>query len=252
MANGRTNGHLNGSVNGNSNGVNRIEGLFSQKPEKESIGPDLSIKRIIEPRTPNQKLYLKSIRTNDITICTGCAGCGKTALGIGYAAQALSKGQAERIILVRPAVSTDEDLGFLPGDLQAKLGSYLRPAYDELLEFFTVQQLNVLTGGKFPIIEGAALGQIKGRTFKNAIVILDEAQDATYKQLKNFLTRMGENTKVIITGDITQSDTFDNREITALEQVMERLEGSQSIAFVRMGPQDIQRHPRIEQILSRL
>lgn len=246
-------------VNGRANGtngrlhINRIEDLFTPPTSQEKIPElDLSIKQVVSARTPNQKLFLKSIRDNDITFCTGEAGTGKTHLSMGYAATALYKGTASKIILVRPAVSCDEKLGFVPGDLMAKLDSFLIPSYDELLEFYTPTQLNKLMGGRFPIITGAPLGQIKGRTFKNAVVVLDEAQDATYRQLKNFLTRMGENTKIIVTGDITQSDTFDYPEDTALYEVMGKMDGAVGVGFVRMTPADGQRHPRTEQILERL
>lgn len=248
--------HANANGNGKSNGrlhVNRIEDLFTAPAVQEKAeGPDLSIKQPIIARTPNQKLYLKSIRDNDLTIAIGPPGVGKSRVSLGYAATALSKGWVERVILVRPAISCDEELGFLPGDLLAKLGPFLRPSYDELLDFYTFKQLDHLTSGKFPIIEGAALGQIKGRTFKNAVVILDEAQDATYKQLKNFLTRMGENSKVIVTGDTNQSDLYDDRRDSPLEDVMRKMTGATGVGFVEFTPEDIQRHPRIEQILERL
>jgi phosphate starvation-inducible PhoH-like protein len=214
--------------------------------------PNKELKRPVHGRTQNQKAYIQAIHHNDITICVGPAGTGKTHLAVGVAATYLSRGWAERIIMVRPIVSCDEEVGFLPGELEKKIGPYLRPLTDELCEFFTDEQLNTFATGKRPIIEMVPLAMIKGRTFKNSVIIIDEGQDATYKQLKRFLTRMGDASKIIVTGDLTQSDRFEEDEITALEEIIGKLEGAVGISIVRFTPADQQRHPRMEQILSRI
>ena len=236
---------------GSSNGK-RIKELldFSSKiDEKPEI--DLTLKRKVNPVTSNHKDYLKSIRDNRITFCTGVTGTGKTHLAVGMAAEYLSIGKIDRIIMARPAVSTEEDLGFLPGDLQAKINNYLKPALDELLEFFTLKQINSFCGGKFPIIEGVAIGQIKGRNFKNSIILLDEAQDATYRQIKNLLTRISTATKIIVTGDNDQSDKFQKHNCP-LTRVISQLDGAYGLGFVNFTKEDIQRDPMIEILLERM
>lgn len=220
--------------------------------EKSIIDVPFSLKTPVQGNTPGQKNYIKTMQHNDITIVTGDAGTGKTRLSVGIAADYLAKGLVERIIFVRPAVNCDEDLGFLPGELQSKLGPYLVPAYDELFCFFTTEQITALTSGKRPKIEGVSLGMMKGRSFRNSFVLLDESQDATYKQLKMFLTRIGEGTKMVIAGDVTQSDRFDHEDSTPLRKIMNLLEGVDGIGFARLTPADIQRHPKIGMILERL
>jgi phosphate starvation-inducible PhoH-like protein len=214
---------------------------------------DLTLKCQPTGATPNQKKYLGTIDKNKITIVTGPAGSGKTHCAIGQAAKYLSEGRVDRIILVRPLIACDEELGFLPGDLNAKTDPFMRPLFDELSEFFTEQQIGKMVTGRRPIIEVVPLAVMKGRTLKRAFVILDEAQDATYKQIKMVLTRIGNTTKTVITGDITQTDReYYADEETPLEEVIRKLKGGQDIGFSQLTPADIQRDPMVELILERL
>jgi phosphate starvation-inducible PhoH-like protein len=249
------NGYNNGNGNGkheknnqnNGNGNTIILPANGQKSMPEPV-----LKNRLKSRTPNQREYIKTIQSNDIVISFGPPGVGKTRLAVGAAATYLSKGYVDRIVLVRPTVSCDEELGFLPGALCDKLSPYLRPAFDELYDFFTIEQINAYTSGNYPLIEGVPLGMIKGRTFKNSFIILDEAQDATYKQLKSFLTRIGEGSKMVITGDVTQSDLCPSGAKTPLEEIMDKLRDIDKIGFAKLTEEDIQRHTLISTISRRI
>lgn len=242
----------NSKTNGGSQGLNIPGGNGNGNGYKPSL-PEYTLKKKLSSRTPNQKLYIKTIQSNDITFCiSDCAGVGKTHLAVGAACTYLSKGYVNRIVIVRPTVSCDEDLGFLPGGLGDKLSPYLRPVFDELHEFFTIEQINAYTSGNYPLIEGVALGMIKGRTFKNSFIILDEGQDATYRQIKRFLTRIGERSKIVITGDVSQSDLCEPGAKTPLQEVMEKLKDVDGIGFSQLKEEDIQRHPLISTISRRI
>jgi phosphate starvation-inducible protein PhoH and related proteins len=232
----------------NGHATNRVEAILSPKPE---LVP-LFLKKPVQALTENQKKYLQAIESNDVTIVTSCAGTGKTTLAIGSAISYLAERRVDKIVIARPMVHCDEDVGFLPGDLQDKLNPYLRPIVDELGEFITAEQMARLMSGKIPIIEGVPLGLIKGRNFKRSFVILDEAQDATYKQLKSFITRMGLESKVIITGDLSQSDRFVDHQKIPLWKIMDRLKNVPRVGIVTLGPEDIQRHPLLNHILKKL
>jgi phosphate starvation-inducible PhoH-like protein len=238
--------------NGNGSG-NRLEELFKKKEVVDTTKEiDYSLLQPVDPHTENKRRYVKNIIKNDITFCIGDAGTGKTHLAVGVAATYLSKRLVNRIILVRPIVSCDEELGFFPGDLVQKTDPYIRPLYDEFCDFFTDTQINTFCRGRRPIMEVVSLGTMKGRSFKKSFIILDEAQDATYKQLKTFLTRIGEGSKIVITGDITQSDKFNNYNDVAVYQIIRKLEGLEGIAFSELTPEDSERHPRTAQILERI
>ncbi len=244
------------SHNGNSNGnghiyKNRLEDLLNGQ-SKDKDTKVITLKNVLRSRTPNQRMYVKTIQQNDVTFCTGPAGSGKTHLAIGAAATYLSKGLVDRIILIRPTISCDEELGFFPGDLSDKLGPYLRPVFDELFEFFTTEQIHVFTSSKPAIIEGVPLGIIKGRTFKRSFIVIDECQDATYKQIKNALTRIGDASKIVVNGDVTQTDRFTVGQITPMEEIIRKLEGCQGIGFSQLDPSDNQRHPCITRMLERI
>lgn len=198
----------------------------------------------LEARNAEQKWYLKAIWQNDIIFCTGRAGTGKTHIAIGKAINELAAGTINKIVLVRPAVESSVSIGYLPGDMSEKMMPFIRPLYDELEYYISRKDLEKLT--EEGIIEIVPLGMMRGRTLKNAYVILDEAQNATYKELKLFLTRIGSNSKMIITGDLGQSDIPD----TGLWSIIERLEDLEGVEHVVLT--EILRNPIIERILERL
>lgn len=206
-----------------------------------------SKKDVIKAKTPNQVQYIKSVRENDICFAIGPAGTGKTYLAVALAVAALKKGLVKKIILARPAVEAGESLGFLPGDFREKIDPYLRPLYDALEEMLPLEQLrNYIEKG---IIEIVPLAYMRGRTLNNAYVILDEAQNATGMQMKMFLTRLGPNSKAIITGDITQID-LPSYSQSGLVQVKEILKGIEGVSFVYFDKTDVVRHKLVKDIID--
>jgi phosphate starvation-inducible PhoH-like protein len=202
--------------------------------------------RIIMPRTEGQKKYIEAMRRNSVVFSIGPAGTGKTYLAVALAVSALKKGKLRRIVLARPAVEAGEKLGFLPGDLEEKVNPYLRPLYDamdDMMDFDEVRRS--LTRG---IVEIVPLAFMRGRTLNDAFVILDEGQNSTRKQMKMFLTRLGENTKAVITGDITQVDLPDTEE-SGLRQAWKILKGIKGIGFVELTEKDIVRHRIVQDIV---
>ncbi|HKM30128.1 MAG TPA: PhoH family protein [Bacilli bacterium] len=204
--------------------------------------------RVIYPRTLNQKIYIKSLVDNDITFSVGPAGTGKTFLAVLFSINRLRANQAKKIILVRPVVEAGEKLGFLPGDLKDKIDPYLIPLYDGLNESLGKEKVDKMI--EKGIIEVAPLAYMRGRTLENAVIILDEAQNATLLQMKMFLTRLGYNSKMIITGDITQVD-LPNKNSSGLIEAISLLEGIKNIAIVRFEKNDIMRHPLVYKIIER-
>ena len=203
-------------------------------------------RRIIQPKTPGQAEYLRKIADNDIVIGIGPAGTGKTYLAVAMAVDALARKRVRRIILARPAVEAGENLGFLPGDLQAKVDPYLRPLYDALDEMMPPERLQKLLETR--VIEVAPLAFMRGRTLGDAFVILDEAQNATNLQMKMFLTRLGVNSKIVITGDKTQVD-LPTKESSGLFQVERILTGIEGIAFHYFSDVDVIRHRLVRDII---
>ena len=201
----------------------------------------------IRPRTPGQAEYIRAIRNNDLVFATGPAGCGKTYLAVGLAVEALKHQHVRKIVLVRPAVEAGENLGFLPGDLQAKINPYLRPLLDAAYEMIGFDQVQRLV--QQDIIEIAPLAYMRGRTLNDAFIILDEAQNTTTQQMKMFLTRMGEHSRVVVSGDPTQIDLPRNTQ-SGLRDALERLEGIKGISFIRMTPADIVRHRLVQEIVE--
>jgi phosphate starvation-inducible PhoH-like protein len=201
----------------------------------------------VAPKTVNQKLYVDSIRENTVTFGIGPAGTGKTFLAVAMAAAALVEGDVRRIILTRPAVEAGESLGFLPGDLQAKVDPYLRPLFDALYDMLDPDRVN----GYFDrgVIEVAPLAFMRGRTLNDAFVILDEAQNTTPEQMKMFLTRLGFNSKMVVTGDVTQIDLPKERQ-SGLVVVREILDGIDDVRFVRFGGADVVRHRLVQRIVA--
>ncbi|CAN5490325.1 PhoH family protein [soil metagenome] len=203
-------------------------------------------KRAISPKSEGQRLYLETIEKNDIVVGIGPAGTGKTYLAVATAVDALLKKRVKRIVLARPAVEAGENLGFLPGDLQEKVDPYLRPLYDALEDMMPAERVRRALETR--TIEIAPLAYMRGRTLQDAFVILDEAQNATALQMKMFLTRLGLNSKAVITGDKTQID-LPRREDSGLLQVETVLKGIEGIAFVYLQSTDVIRHRLVKEII---
>jgi phosphate starvation-inducible PhoH-like protein len=203
--------------------------------------------RQIRPRTDGQAKYVETIRTNSMTFCVGPAGCGKTYLAVAAAVEALKSRQVRKIVLVRPAVEAGESLGFLPGDLQAKLNPYLRPLLDAIGEMVDYDQAKYLMEEE--TIEVIPLAYMRGRTLNQAFIILDEAQNTTVGQMKMFLTRMGEGSKVVVSGDISQVD-LPSGVTSGLRDAAQRLQGIADIGFVKLDQTDIVRHPLVHRIVD--
>ena len=199
------------------------------------------------PRSTGQAAYVRAIRDHDVVFCEGPAGCGKTFLAVAMAVSALRSEQVTKIVLVRPAVEAGESLGFLPGDLQAKINPYLRPLLDALREMMDFDLLKKLT--EQDVIEMIPLAYMRGRTLNNAFIILDEAQNTTAAQMKMFLTRLGVGSKMVISGDTTQIDLPPNRR-SGLIDAMHRLEGVTGCRKISLGGADIVRHPLVQRIVE--
>jgi phosphate starvation-inducible PhoH-like protein len=204
------------------------------------------LRRVIQPKTGGQREYLRSIAEHDIVIGIGPAGTGKTYLAVAAAVDALARKRVRRIILARPAVEAGENLGFLPGDLQEKVDPYLRPLYDALEDMMPRERVQKALETR--TIEIAPLAYMRGRTLSDAFVILDEAQNATGMQMKMFLTRLGVNSRAVITGDKTQID-LPNREDSGLLQVERILPGIEGIGFLYLGDADVVRHRLVRDII---
>ncbi len=201
----------------------------------------------VAPKTLNQKRYVDSVRANTVTFGVGPAGTGKTFLAVAMAAAALSRHEVNRIILTRPAVEAGERLGFLPGDLMAKVDPYLRPLFDALHDMLEPEKVSQhLERG---VIEIAPLAFMRGRTLNDSFVILDEAQNTTPEQMKMFLTRLGFGSKMVVTGDITQVDLPSDTK-SGLVVVGEVLEAIEGIEFVRFGGEDVVRHKLVQRIVE--
>jgi phosphate starvation-inducible PhoH-like protein len=204
------------------------------------------LRRSIVPKTPGQREYLAMIADNDIVVGIGPAGTGKTYLAVAKAVEALARKQVKRIVLARPAVEAGESLGFLPGDLQQKVDPYLRPLYDSLEDMMPPEKVQKAL--ELRVIEIAPLAYMRGRTLNDAFIILDEAQNATGAQMKMFLTRLGVNSKVVVTGDKTQID-LPRREESGLIQIERVLPGIDGIAFHYLSDADVVRHRLVKDII---
>ncbi len=212
--------------------------------------PELKIrtaKRQVKPRSKRQYDYVQSILSSDVVFGVGPAGTGKTYLAVACAVQALSADEIERIVLVRPAVEAGERLGFLPGDIGQKVDPYLRPLYDALYELLGFERVAKLL--ERTVIELAPLAYMRGRTLSNAFVILDEAQNTTTQQMKMFLTRMGFGSKMVITGDITQTD-LPRDAMSGLRHAVETLGKIKGIAVTRFTSNDVVRHALVQHIID--
>jgi phosphate starvation-inducible PhoH-like protein len=212
-----------------------------------STVPITTRKRFVVPKSATQKRYIEAIQKFDIVIGIGPAGTGKTYLAMAMAVAALIRKEVSRIILARPAVEAGEKLGFLPGDMYAKVNPYLRPLYDALYDMLEMERANrMVERGE---IEIAPLAFMRGRTLNDSFVILDEAQNATAEQMKMFLTRLGYNSKAVVTGDITQVDLPSDR-VSGLIEVREILQEIPGIEFVYFDERDVVRHPLVQEIIK--
>ena len=207
----------------------------------------LEVGREIRPRTEGQARYVKAIRNNDVVFAVGPAGTGKTYLAVATAVEALKHQEIRKIVLVRPAVEAGESLGFLPGDLQAKINPYLRPLLDATNEMIGYDQMQRLV--EQDVIEVVPLAYMRGRTLNESFIILDEAQNTTIAQMKMFLTRMGNDSKIVVSGDPTQTD-LPHRTTSGLKDAMRRLKSIQGVAFVRLTETDIVRHRLVQKIVE--
>ncbi len=213
-----------------------------------SDGPHISTaKRSIHPKSITQRTYLQAIAKSDIVVGIGPAGTGKTYLAMGAAISALNKRLVQRIVLTRPAVEAGERLGFLPGDLNAKIDPYLRPLYDALFDMVEMEQATRLI--EIGNIEIAPLAFMRGRTLNDSFVILDEAQNTTSEQMKMLLTRLGFNSQLVVTGDVTQIDLPRDRN-SGLEEIREILADIEGIEFVHFSDQDVVRQQLVKEIIK--
>ncbi len=201
----------------------------------------------IKPKTANQKSLVEAVRNHDLVFAIGPAGSGKTYISVAMAVQALKNKEVQKIIITRPAVEAGENLGFLPGDLKEKIDPYLRPIYDALGEMIPAEKLRNYQENN--IIEIAPLAYMRGRTLNNAFVLLDEAQNTTAMQMKMFLTRMGPNSKMIVTGDQSQVD-LPHHQKSGLSESVRILRNVKGIATVELTAKDVVRHKLVKQIIS--
>lgn len=203
--------------------------------------------KLIKSKTVGQKKYVEAIKKSIVTIAVGPAGTGKTYLAVALAASAYKAKQIDKIILTRPAVEAGEKLGFLPGDLQEKVNPYLRPLYDGLQEMFGLESYQKLI--ERGAIEVAPLAYMRGRTLSNAFIILDEAQNTTREQMKMFLTRLGENSRMVVTGDLTQTDLPEGKK-SGLREAVGILKNIEGISVTALTEKDVVRHPLVQAIVK--
>jgi len=224
-----------------------IEDMKNQSPVQPLDEVIKTPKKSVIPRSKKQKVYVRALKTNQIIMSLGPAGTGKTYLAVAVALSMLLEKKVERIILSRPAVEAGERLGFLPGDMKEKIDPYLRPLYDSLHEMFNYEKIQkkIETGE----IEIAPLAFMRGRTLKNCFAILDEAQNATQTQIKMFLTRIGENSKLVVNGDPSQID-LPNKNQSGLVQSQNILKGIKEISIVNFDHNDVIRHPLVAKIVE--
>lgn len=204
----------------------------------------------LHPKTPNQRRYIESILYNDITFATGPAGTGKTHIAVGMAVQMLREGYIDKIVLTRPLVQVGRDMGYLPGDIGSKVGPYIQPCFDELRVYLSEQLERDMRGRG--LIEIVPLSIMRGRTFNNSFIILDEAQNVVRVEMKNFLTRIGEGSKIVVMGDIDDQSDLKEFEQGCFEETIRRLNGMDGFEHVSLGRDDIVRHELIGEIIDRL
>ena len=238
----------NGSIE-NKDIVSSVDNfMINEKVKKQNVTDIIKTpKKSIIPRSEKQKDYVRALRQNDIIISAGPAGTGKTFLAVAVGLTMLLEKKIERIILSRPAVEAGERLGFLPGDMKEKVDPYLRPLYDSLYDLFHFEKIQRMI--EIGDIEIAPLAFMRGRTLKNSFAILDEAQNATDTQIKMFLTRIGENTKIVVNGDPSQID-LPNKNLSGLDRSKKLLNHLKEISVVDFDHTDVVRHPLVSKIVK--
>ena len=231
-------------------GIDRAIGMIesNQRPTDVLSTEVVKGRKSVRPKTAGQKRYVDAVRDNTITFAIGPAGTGKSYLAVALAVQALQAKRVTRIILTRPAVEAGERLGFLPGDMMAKVDPYLRPLYDALFDMLDPEAVARLM--EKGIIEVAPLAYMRGRTLNDSFIILDEAQNTTAEQMKMFLTRLGFGSKIVVTGDVTQIDLPEGRGRSGLKAVRDILDGVNDLAFVDLGSGDVVRHRIVQDIVN--
>ncbi|MCS7180500.1 MAG: PhoH family protein [bacterium] len=219
------------------------------KQEKKELNIWINSKKeVVIPKTPTQKKYVQAIRKYDLVVGIGPAGTGKTYLAVACGIEAIKKGYFQRIILTRPALEAGERLGFLPGDLEEKIKPYLQPIYDAIFDLLKYEELRRWQERK--IIEIVPLAYMRGRTLSNAFIILDEAQNTSFAQMKMFLTRLGVDSKIVITGDITQIDHPLSSTTSGLVEVQKILSNIKGIKFIYFTNRDVVRHKLVKKIIN--
>jgi len=221
-------------------------GIIPANWDGDEQGRERSYVKKVRPQSDNQRALLASMKEKSLTLALGPAGTGKTYLAIASAVEALEEGRVARIVLSRPAVEAGESLGYLPGDLQEKLAPYLRPLYDALTDRLGGKRLRALLGDGS--IEIAPVAYMRGRTINNSFVVIDEAQNCTYGQLKMLLTRLGWHSSMVLTGDPDQNDLLPG--MSGLPDIARRLETLTEVAVIRLDERDIVRHPLVASMLT--
>ena len=231
----------------------RVKKRFTSEVNIIDFQPYLPAKKqrvSIQARNANQKLYLSKLYAEhtSIVLAIGPAGTGKTMLAVQYGIKLFQEGKVDRIVVTRPAVSVDEDLGFLPGDLNEKMAPWTRPIFDVLGEYYQKKEIaNMLEEG---VIEISPLAYMRGRTFKNAYIVADEMQNATVNQMKMLLTRLGEGSKMVVTGDLAQADRLSDNGLIDFCNLLEQKEYLEHIDIIRFDNKDIERHNAVKEVLA--
>jgi len=231
----------------------RVKKRFTSEVNIIDFQPYLPAKKQrvnIQARNANQKLYLSKLyeESTSIVLAIGPAGTGKTMLAVQFGVKLFQEGKVDRIVVTRPAVSVDEDLGFLPGDLNEKMAPWTRPIFDVLGEYYQKKEIaNMLEEG---VIEISPLAYMRGRTFKNAYIVADEMQNATVNQMKMLLTRLGEGSKMVVTGDLAQADRLSDNGLIDFCSLLKQKEYLEHIDIIEFDAQDIERHNAVKEVLS--
>ena len=231
----------------------RVKKRFTSEVNIIDFQPYLPAKKqrvSIQARNANQKLYLSKLyaESTSIVLAIGPAGTGKTMLAVQYGIKLFQEGKVDRIVVTRPAVSVDEDLGFLPGDLNEKMAPWTRPIFDVLGEYYQKKEIaNMLEEG---VIEISPLAYMRGRTFKNAYIVADEMQNATVNQMKMLLTRLGEGSKMVVTGDLAQADRLSDNGLIDFCKLLEEKEYLEHIDIIQFDAKDIERHNAVKEVLA--